>query len=101
MNGIVVVPLLMWFTEATFWGSLLTAVALSAVAYAIGDQLILRASNNTTATLADAAIALLFLWMVASFANWTLSFAELLTIVVAVGVVELIFHRQLGRADGR
>jgi len=101
MNAIVVVPLLMWFTEATFLGALLTALVLSALAYVVGDQLILRMSNNTIATIADALLTFLFLWIVASFSDWSLSFTELLIITAAVGVVEMIFHRQLGHWDRR
>ena len=101
MNGIVVVPLLMWFTEATFWASIVTAVILSTVAFFIGDQLILRMSNNTVATLADAVLAFVYLWIVADTMDWALTIGELFTIVVALGIVEMIYHRQLGRQDGQ
>ncbi|HEY0827815.1 MAG TPA: DUF2512 family protein [Bacilli bacterium] len=97
INGIVVVSLLMWFTEATFVGAALTAVVLSTIAYLAGDQLILRATNNTIATLADAALAFVFIWMVSFFSNWNLNFTELLVIVLVLGLVEFTFHRMLGR----
>ncbi len=99
MNGIVIVPLLMWFTEATIWSSLVTAVILSLVAYFIGDQLILRAGNNTVATLADAGMALVYFWFVAVMMGWSLTFGELVVLTLALGVVEWIYHRQLGWAD--
>lgn len=101
MNAIVVVPLLMWFTEATFLGSLLASVVLSVLAYLAGDQLILRLSNNAIATIADAVLTLMYLWIVATIAGWSLNFGELLIITIAVSVVELIFHRQLGTWDRR
>lgn len=101
MNGIVVVPLLMWFTEATLWGSIMTALALSVIAYLLGDQVILRMSNNIVATVADAALTFFYLWLVADWMDWSLTIGELTTITLALGVVEFIYHRQLGMADGR
>lgn len=96
MNGIVVIPLLMWFTEANFLSSLIAASILSVIAYLIGDQLVLRISNNIIATAADAGLAWIYFWAVASMMNWSLTWGELAIITLALGVVEFIFHRQLG-----
>lgn len=101
MNGIVVVPLLMWFSEATLIGSLVAAVVLSFVAYYLGDQLILRASNNTVATLADAGLSLFYLYWTAYMFDWELTLWEAVVITGAIAVVEWIFHRQLERYDTR
>lgn len=97
LNGIVVIALLMWYTEATFVGAATAAVILSAIAYVIGDQLVLRYTNNTTATIVDAIVAMFYLWLVARYANWSLSAGELLMIVIVLGLVEIGFHRFLGR----
>lgn len=99
MNGIVVIPLLMWFTEATFLSSLIAASVLSVIAYLVGDQLILRMSNNIIATAADAGLAWIYFWAVASMMNWSLTWGELAMITLALGVVEYIFHGQLGYMD--
>lgn len=100
MNGIVLIPLLMWFTEATLWSSVVTSLVLSVIAYLVGDQMILRMSNNTVATIADAALTFVYLWIVADWLDWSLTIGELTTITLAVGVIEFIYHRQLGLADG-
>lgn len=92
INGIIVIPLLYWFTEASFAASLITAAVLCLVAYALGDQIVLRMTNNTVATIADAVLAFLFLWAVASVMKWSLSFWELIVIVAILGVAEFIFH---------
>lgn len=97
MNGIVAVPLLLWFTEATILGSVAAALALSTLAYFLGDQLVLRMSNNLVATAADAILAFAFLWAVAFYSRWTLSLGELFVIVALLGIVEWIFHKQLRR----
>jgi hypothetical protein len=97
LNGIVVIPLLLWFAEATFMASLITAVALSTVAYFVGDQLILRASNNITATIADGVLAFAFLWIVSEFMLWSITFGQLFTIALILGVVEFIFHRIIAK----
>ncbi len=99
INGLVVVPLLLWFTEATLIGSILASVALSTIAYVLGDQMVLHATNNIIATLADVALAFAFLWMVSYFADWALNFTELLVIVLVLGIVEYVFHRNLRRMD--
>ena len=100
MNAIIVVPLLMWFTEATFWGSLIAAAVLSVIAYILGDQIILRIGNNTVATIADAAMSFVYFWLVADWMDWSLTVGELTLLTLAIAVVEFVYHRQLGRADG-
>lgn len=101
LNGIIVVPLLMTFTEARFTSALITAVLLSLVAFVVGDQFILRVSNNMIATICDAALAFVFLWLTAYMADWSLSTGELLTIVLVLGVVEAIYHRMLREVPAR
>lgn len=98
-NAVVVVPLLLWFSEATFWGSLLAAVVLSLIAYLIGDQLILRASNNLIATLSDAGLTFLYLWLVAYGTGWDLTLLELLIITAVLGIVEWFYHDYLVSVD--
>jgi hypothetical protein len=100
LNGVVVIPLLMWFTGASFMSAMITAVALAVIAYLLGDQIILRASNNTIATIADAVLAIVFLWVVAYFMNWRINLIELVTIALVLGVVETFFHRFLQKARG-
>jgi hypothetical protein len=94
-NGIVVVGLLMLFTEGSFIGALAAAVALSIIAYLLGDQMVLRKTNNGVATVADAVLAAIYLWAVVDFANWSLSLGELLTIVIVLGAFEYFFHSLL------
>jgi hypothetical protein len=97
LNGFVLVPLLLWFTDATWIGAVLTSVIFSGIAYLIGDGFVLRAANNTIATAADGVTALIYLWAVAYFAGWGLSFNELIVTVLALAVVEAIFHALIGR----
>src|SRR5690606_11431287 len=99
LNGIIVVPLLMWFSEATFMEAAIAAVILSAIAYLVGDQWILRASNNTVATIADAVLSFVYLWVVADFMDWNLTAMEIATISLVLGVVEAVYHRYLRSED--
>ena len=99
LNGIILVPFLYWFAEVNFWTSVLTSLGLTVIAYLVGDQLILRASNNVVATIADALLSLVYLWAVAAFLDWPLSWGELLFTVVVLGVVEMFYHRYLGKVD--
>lgn len=99
LNGIILVPFLYWFAQTTFWTSVFAALGLTIIAYLIGDQLILRATNNMVATIADAILAFVYLWALAAFFDWPLSWGELLLTVIVLGVVELFYHRFLGKAD--
>lgn len=95
LNGIVVVPLLMWFSEARFIPAFVTALTLSLVAYFVGDQLILRTTNNLTATIADAVMTFAYLWIVAEFFMLSLSLNEMIVISLLVAVTEYFFHKML------
>ncbi|WP_248927300.1 DUF2512 family protein [Paenibacillus hamazuiensis] len=100
MNGIIVVPMLLWLSEATFVQAAVSAVLLCVIAYWLGDQVILRNSNNLVASVADAGLAFFFLWAAADFMDWTLTMTDLAILAVSVGVVEFIYHRLLAAYDG-
>lgn len=99
LNGIILVPLLLWFTDASFLAILLASVILCIISYIVGDQMILRATNNTVATIADAILAFIYFWVISVSANWGLSMTELILLVVALGAVEAVFHRMLANVD--
>lgn len=101
LNGIFTVPLLMFFTEASLTEALLASLALSIVAYVIGDQMVLRLTNNPIATVADIGIAFIYLWIVANLMNWTLSFTEMAIISIVVGVEEYFLHGYFQQDKGR
>lgn len=102
LNGIVAVPLLLWFSDrATLGMAVLTSLCLTVVSYIIGDQMVLRSSNNFIATVTDALLAFFVVWLAAYFVGWTLTFTELCAIGIALGVVEYWFHTYLKRKDER
>ncbi|MFG6115974.1 DUF2512 family protein [Halobacillus sp. MO56] len=94
MNGIIIVPLLMWFSEATFFQSLITALILCIIAYFVSERGILLMSNNITATVADGVLAFIYFWGVAEWMGWALSAGEIFIITALLAVVEFVFHRQ-------
>lgn len=101
-NGIVTVPLLLWFSgRVTLGMAALTSVCFSAAAYIIGDQLVLRTSNNLIASVTDALLAFFVLWLASYFAHWDLSVTELSAIGIALGLVEYMYHSYLRREDER
>jgi membrane protein HdeD len=95
LNGIVSVPLLMWVAEATLGSAIIVSIALCVVAYFLGDQVILRASNNVIATIADAVLVVVFLSLASYFLNWHINSIQMITIALVLGVVEAFFHRYL------
>lgn len=99
LNGLVILPFLLWFSDATFTVALVTSIAFSVLSFLLGDQIFLRMVNNTTATLIDAGFALAFFWMAAIVTNWTLTFAEILTLAILLGSMEWMFHRYLRKTN--
>ncbi|NGZ76585.1 DUF2512 family protein [Saccharibacillus alkalitolerans] len=91
-NAVVVIGLTMWFGEADFVSALIVTVILGAIAYVLGDMLILPAAGNTAATIGDAALTYLVLWGASSMLGWNLSFFEMFVIALVVGIFEFFFH---------
>ncbi|CAM4493423.1 DUF2512 family protein [Paenibacillus tarimensis] len=93
LNGIIVAPLLMFYTGISFTTAAVAASILTVVAYLLGDQVLLRATNNTFATVSDFALVAIYLGMLSYFYNWYLSVGELLIISALVAVAEWFYHR--------
>lgn len=55
--------------------------------------MILRSTNNTIATLADAVLTFAFLWLVSYLMKWDLSAVEILVTTVILGAAEWFIHR--------
>lgn len=100
MNA-VLIPLLYLQTSASVTEIITTSIVFSLVAFAVGDQWILRGSNNAVATIADAAMAGLYFWMAARLFHWGLSNGELFVLVVLLGAVEAMYHRLLAEWDNK
>jgi hypothetical protein len=95
LNGIIAIPLLLWFSDATFLEAAVSAVILCVIAYAIGDRFILPATNNTVATIADFGLTYVYFWVVGSFLFWNLTLGEVFWIALGIAVVEIWFHTTL------
>ena len=93
LNGAIVTLLLMFYADVSFIGAAATATALTLLAYFIGDQFILRSTNNFVATVSDAVLAFVFLWLSAYVWSWTLSIGEILVITALLGIAEWFIHR--------
>lgn len=96
-NGVIVAGLLMLLGGASFIGATTTALALTLIAYLLGDLIILPKTNNAVATAADAFLAFMLLWGISRTSGWEISIAELILIVAVLGVFEYIFHTMLYR----
>ena len=93
INGIIVVPMLMYNTYVPFFEAAIAATALTLIAYFVGDQVILRLSNNALATFCDAVLAFVVLWIVSYEMNWGLSFGRILLTTALLGIAEWLIHR--------
>lgn len=92
-DGAIVVSLLMYYSNVSFIKAAIAATVLTLIAYFVGDQLILRSTNNTVATIADAVLAYLILWFVANEMDWDLNNGEILVITIILGIAEWFIHR--------
>jgi hypothetical protein len=95
INGVIVVCFLMYYADVPLIDSVITATALTLIAYAVGDQLILRATNNWVATISDAILAYLILSIAAYSMNWDLNGGEILVISLILGIAEWCIHRYI------
>lgn len=97
VHGVMITSLLLALSNATLIAALITALGIGIVAYLLGDLLILPRTNNMVATIADAGLVFVMLWIIADAANWTLSFPEILLLTVLAGGFEYLFHMWLLR----
>lgn len=94
MIAVVLVAILSFLTSLYFGDILYIAGTVTLLAYVIGDMLILRMSNNTVASIADAGLALLTIYMFNYI--WVIhkiSFTDALISGVVIGVGEWFFHK--------
>lgn len=95
----VVLELVLWNLTALSFGNILSiALTVSILAYLIGDLGILPRSNNTVATLADGALALVTILMFnLVFPIADTSFLDALIASVGIAAAEWLFHKFMSR----
>ncbi|WNR45093.1 DUF2512 family protein [Paenibacillus roseipurpureus] len=102
INGIILVPILMYLTDTTFMGALSATYTFSLVTYIAVDQLFLRLTNNIAAVLADILLTFAYFWLVQRhFFDWSLSFTDMTIIALAFGVIEFFLHAYFQKDRGR
>ncbi len=85
-------------TSLTFGNILYLSVAVTVLSYVIGDLLILSASNNMIATIADFVIAFLAVYLFNDLVNVNMiSLWDAIISAALVGTGEWFFHRYLGK----
>ncbi|SFJ32359.1 Protein of unknown function [Paenibacillus sp. UNC496MF] len=99
VNGAIMVASLMYYAHASLWHAVVTATVITIIAYFVGDQLILRITNNPVATIADAILAYVLLWLAADSFNWSLSVGEIVIIAIVIGIAEWFIHRYVLQSD--
>ncbi|MFZ5644499.1 MAG: DUF2512 family protein [Bacillota bacterium] len=86
------------FTDLPASNGLFIGLALSVIAYALGDLVILPVSNNTVATVADIITAAIVYWAGVRLLGGTgLSMGELVFFSLVVGVSEWFLHKYMAR----
>jgi hypothetical protein len=99
IDGAVVVLLLIYFGNVSFFEAAITATALTIIAYGVGDQVILRSTNNAVATIADGVLGFFILWIAAYSMNWDINIGQILIIAVILAIAEWVVHRYIFQPD--
>jgi hypothetical protein len=99
INGAVVALLLIYFADVSFLEAAITATALTIISYGVGDQVILRSTNNAVATLADGVLGFFILWIAAYSMNWNINIGQILIIAVILAIAEWVVHRYIFKPD--
>jgi fucose 4-O-acetylase-like acetyltransferase len=98
MLAVVLEIVLLLLTSLTFGSILWIALVLTAVAYIVGDMIILPATNNIVATIADFIIALFLIYLFNFFWNTNrISFLSAVAAAAVIGVGEWFFHKMIDR----
>ncbi|MDD4168894.1 MAG: DUF2512 family protein [Desulfotomaculaceae bacterium] len=95
--GLISVIVLPYFSMLTINNSLLIALVLAVIAYAVGDLFILPAYGNVTATIADVVLAAVVIYVADLIINGAMTLSAL-GWVLALGLIALgewFFHRYL------
>lgn len=96
LNGAVVALLLIYFADdVSFVEAAITATALTIISYGVGDQVILRSTNNAVATLADGVLGFFILWIAAYSMRWDINLGQILIIAVMLAIAEWVIHRYI------
>ncbi|HWT27135.1 MAG TPA: DUF2512 family protein [Mobilitalea sp.] len=96
MVAVILEVVLLILTRLTFGRILWLSLIITVVAFLIGDLLILPASNNIVASIADVGLALVVIFIYNYY--WTttrISFVNSLVASVILGVGEWFYHRYI------
>ncbi|NOU89286.1 DUF2512 family protein [Paenibacillus sp. LMG 31460] len=102
LNGVFLIPLLMYLTQATLIEAFFATYTFSLMSYVAIDQLFLRVTNNGVATLADVGLAFVFFWLVEKFFfHWSINFTTVVIVALVFGIIEFFMHSYFQKDRGR
>jgi hypothetical protein len=99
LDGAVVALLLIYFADVPLLEAAITATALAIITYGVGDQVILRSTNNAVATLADGVLGFFILWIAAYSMKWDINLGQILIIAIILAIAEWVVHRYILQPD--
>ncbi len=99
MIAVVLEVVLGLLTNLTFTQILYVSLAVTIVAYLIGDMVVLpMANNNTIATVADIGLSLVTIYLFNyAWTNRHISITDALIAAVVIGVGEWVFHKYVAK----
>jgi hypothetical protein len=99
MVAVILQVLLYLMTQLSFREILMISFAVTLVSFFIGDLLILGVSNNTTATVSDAVLTFLTVFVFNYMGGYErIDFIDALVCAIIVAVGDWIFHKFMARS---
>lgn len=96
MVALILEIVLVAMTDLTFVDVLYISLAVTIIAYILGDLIILAMSNNTVTTIADAVIAFLTIYLFNyMWTNRHITFTSALVAAVVLGIGEWVYHKYI------
>ncbi|MFD2114640.1 DUF2512 family protein [Paenibacillus yanchengensis] len=95
VNVAVIITTLIYYLNMSFLNAFITATVITIISYVIGDQIILRVTNNVVAALLDAVLCFIILFTASFILQWHLSLLTAIYISLLIGVVEWLLHRYI------
>jgi hypothetical protein len=98
MTTLVLEIVLLLLTRLSFSQILWVSLVVTAISYLLGDLVILQASNNLIATIADIGLSVVVIYMFNFFWNRNdISMLSALVAGVVLGLEEAVFHKIIKR----
>ena len=99
MTAVILEVILLLFNDLTFGNILWIALLVTVIGYALGDMVILPATNNFIAAIVDMGLSLIVIYLFNFIWNTNhITFIGALISGIAIGLGEIFYHKIIDRS---